>query len=191
MQRFVLNENEKVVSLISGLNVVMQKYNQKDLDTPNTLLQFLNNAVEVFKNLGQPDNQTWIEGLKTKFITAENGVNPDTMEIQKLGRRTMQRNVFYQIMQEIEMTLRSMYNKNNEKIAQAEDLIRQIIMAGFHSKLLDPHLIKNADDPQKAQAIWRKLSSDSDISLAQKNVLMMINKYDVFILLGDLLIATS
>lgn len=187
MQKFYFNENEKTVLLIKHLGETMRKYNQKDLDASESLLAFLNNSINIFKNLAQPDNETWMERLKTEYTTAKNGINPITLEQPVLGKRTMLNNTCFKIMQEAETKLSGIYENNNMVLKQAETLIGQIVIAGLQSGIITDDMIKNAATQADIENIWTLLSEDVNINIGQKRVLLLINKLDVFILFDDII----
>ena len=187
MQKFFNNENEQIIHLISQLGEALNKYNNKDLDASNSLLLFLDNGLQVYKTLAQPDKETWLQKLKADFITAQRGINPETFDKPTLGKREMQYNVQLRIMQNAEAQLKQDYEKNLFVLKQAEDLIGQIIIMGFQTGIFADGIIKNIKTQTDIETAWQLLSKDANINLGQKRLLLMVSRFDVWILISDAL----
>lgn len=169
------------------LGGVMNKYSQHDFDTSEALLSFLNTGADTFKALGQAANETWAQGLKTEFMTARRGVNPLTSSKQALGRQEMQRNTWFRILQQAETKLMADYEATLSRINEAEALVGQIVIAALQAGQLTDEMVARAKEQADFEQLWRLLSSDANINVGQKRVLLLVSEIDALILFGDVL----
>ncbi len=187
MQRFFYNEKIKITALINQLNAAMELYNTRHFDLDKVLIGLLKNCIQLYKDLGYGDKESQVQSLMTEMATAQRGINPYTLLKQNIRRNEMQQIVFFKILQSLELLLRTDYNAAEAKLAQAADLVSQIIVAAMQTGLLSDAEIKKIKTEKEREAAWKKLDEDANISLGKKRVLLLVSSFDALLLFEELL----
>lgn len=187
MQRFFYNEKIKTTALINQLNAVMELYNNRHFDLDKVLIGLLKNCIQLYKDLGYADKESQVQTLMTEMVTAQRGINPYTLLKQNIRRNEMQQIVSFKILQSLELLLRTDYGAAEAKLAQAADLVSQIIVAALQAGLLTDAEIKQIKTEKEREAAWKKLDADANISLGKKRVLLLVSSFDALLLFDDLL----
>lgn len=187
MQRFFYNEKIKTTALINQLNAAMELYNNRHFDLDKVLIGLLKNCIQLYKDLGYADKESQVQTLMTEMVTAQRGINPYTLLKQNIRRNEMQQIVSFKILQSLELLLRTDYGAAEAKLAQAADLVSQIIVAALQAGLLTDAEIKQIKTEKEREAAWKKLDADANISLGKKRVLLLVSSFDALLLFDDLL----
>lgn len=187
MQRFFYNEKIKITALINQLNAAMDLYNNRHFDLDKVLIGLLKNCIQLYKDLGYADKESQVQTLITEMVTAQRGINPYTLLKQNIRRNEMQQIVSFKILQSLELLLRTDYAAAEAKLAQAADLVSQIIVAALQAGLLTDAEIKQIKTEKEREAAWKKLDADANISLGKKRVLLLVSSFDALLLFDDLL----
>jgi hypothetical protein len=187
MQPFYHSQVNKLMAALNGLEKVTVKYISRALDLQPSLLEWLDHTVQDYRDLGQLERESQLLLLKAEMVTAQRGINPNTLEKQSTHRNELQHNTAFRIMQAAEALLRSDLAPKMERIREAEDLVRQVVIAGFQEGIISREKIARTKKQSQLEALWNLLSRDPNISFGQTRILLLVSKYDVWILLGDLL----
>src|SRR5688500_9554179 len=187
MQPFYHSQVNKLMGALNGLEKVTAKYINRAYDLQASLLEWLDHTVQAYKDMGQLERESQLLLLKAEMVTAQRGINPTTLEKQSTHRNELQHNTAFKIMQAAESLLRTDLGLKMEKLREAEDLVRQVVIAGFQEGLITPEIIAKTKKQAQLEALWTALSQDPNISLGQTRILLLVSKYDVWILLGDML----
>lgn len=187
MQPFYYSQVNKLMGALNALEKVTVQYINRAFDLPASLLEWLDHTVQAYKDIGQLERESQLLLLKAEMVTAQRGINPATLEKQSTHRNELQYNTAFRIMQAAEALLRTDLGSKMEKLREAEDLVRQVVIAGFQEGIITQEKIMKAKKQSHLEALWAELSIDPNISLGQTRILLLISKYDVWIMLGDLL----
>ena len=187
MQKFFYNEKIKITALISELNTAMELYNNRHFDLDKVLIGLLKNCIQLYRDLGYADKESQVQSLMTEMATAQRGINPYTLLKQNIRRNEMQHIVSFKILQTLELLLRTDYNAAEAKLAQAAELVSQIIVAALQAGFLTDAELKAIKTQKDTEAAWKKLDTDSNISLGKKRVLLLVSSFDALLLFDELL----
>lgn len=187
MQKFFYNEKIKITALITELNTAMELYNNRHFDLDKVLIGLLKNCIQLYKDLGYGDKESQVQSLMTEMVTAQRGINPYTLLKQNIRRNEMQQIVSFKILQTLELLLRTDNNAAEAKLAQAADLVSQIVVAALQAGFLSDAELKAIKTQKDTEAAWKKLDTDSNISLGKKRVLLLVSSFDALLLFDELL----
>ena len=187
MQRFFYNEKIKITALINQLNAAMELYNNRHFDLDKVLIGLLKNCIQLYKDLGYADKESQVQSLMTEMVTAQRGINPYSLLKQNIRRNEMQQIVSFKILQSLELLLRTDDSAAEAKLAQAADLVSQIIVAALQAGLLTDDEIKQIKTEKEREVAWKKLDADANISLGKKRVLLLVSSFDALLLFDELL----
>ncbi len=194
MTRFFLNDKEKLETAIKGITRALEKFNARDFDADTALLAALNNAIDVYKVLGKSNRESGFQSLKAEWVTAQRGINPITFEKVTIRKNEMLNGISFKVLQRAEQQLGDDLQEVDNAIKDAQTLISQIVIAGVQTGILPkaiqapkPAKGKKTAAPPSSEQVWTALSADANISLGQKRVQLVVNKYDALIILEDML----
>jgi hypothetical protein len=187
MQNFYHNNISKLEALQESLNLVIVKYTNRDFDTDVALVQYLSGATAIYKELGKKDRESQLLSLKAEFLTAQRGINPITFEKVTIRRNEMVNTICFKILQAVELFLRTDLQQTTQIIKEAKEIVVQIIIAGLQANIITDASIKQIKKQTQIEALWKLLSTDANIALGQKRVLLQVSKYDVWVLMDEVL----
>lgn len=187
MQNFYHNNISKLEALQEQLNLVFVKYNSRDFDTDTALVQYLSEAVTIYQALGKKDRESQLLSLKAEFLTAQRGINPITFEKITIRRNEMVNTICFKILQAVELFLRTDLQQQMQIIHDAKEIVVQIIIAGLQANIITDASLKQIKKQAQIEVLWKLLSTDANIALGQKRVLLQVSKYDVWVLMDEVL----
>lgn len=187
MLKFYHNEIKKIEELIRKLNIIFNKYNDKDIDTCQTFLNVMDECIKEYKELGKIERESQLLSIKAEVITAQKGINPLTFEKQTLRRNELVNTFLFKALKETENIFRNDLVVDESKIVSARELISQIIIAAIQSEMIKNQDIQDLNSFESSQRLWILISKDSNISLGQQRALLTVNKSDADIIFFDLL----
>ncbi|RPE08029.1 hypothetical protein EGT74_13220 [Chitinophaga lutea] len=186
MQRFYHNDQQQLTQLLEAFSEASGKYSRKDFDTERTLKLLLDKIIARYKEGGHTDRESQAQLLRAELATAERGIHPQTHERVTLRKSDMKTGVQLKVLQTLEHLLRDEYAAGNVKLQEAREVMVQIMLAGLQHGILNDAILAGANTEAALQGIWKALSADSNIALAQKRVLMTVSMYDALIILEAL-----
>ena len=185
MQKFYTNENAQLTQTLEQLGRVMALYNQRDFETDTALRALLNLLETSYEREKKDDLKVWIQHLKMEFVTVQRGVNPLTFEKLITGKRDMQSTAYFRILQALYTKIQHQFNQNVERLQEAQVLVTQILIAGLQNGMISTELLQSIQNEQDIERLWKHLSTDSNLLLGQRRVLLMVSRYDGWILMAD------
>lgn len=187
MQPFLFKEVEQLGALQRSLGSVFALYNDRRPELNDGLLRFLGDAAVVYRERGRQERECQVLSLEAELLTALRGTHPITLEKIAVRRHEMQNAIAFRILQSAEVQLRADLRQTMDTLQGAKDLLAQIVVAALQKGLITDTMIANATTQAAIEALWAAIAADADIALAQKRVLLMISRYDAFLLVDELL----
>lgn len=178
---------QQFTGLLRTLIDTFQLYNDRKPELSDSLITLLDSAAATYRERGRAERESATVSMKAEITTALRGVNPITLEKLTVRRHEMQSSIAFRVLQSLESQLRSHLLEATEQLQQAEDLVRQILAAGIQKGLVSDADIRDTATQDAIETLWRSISSDADIRLAQKRVLLMLSSFDVYLLIDKLL----
>src|SRR5687767_6329997 len=167
MQRFYYNEISRLNGVLQELNAVMEKYSTRDFDLVESLLQWLNNAIKVYKEQGYAEKESQLQSLKAEVVTAQRGYHPVSLEKVMVQRQEMKYTAVFKVLQCAEQQLRGDVAVGKERLEEAGNLVRQVIIAGIQNGMITQEMIGKIKTQADIEATWQALSKDANIALGQ------------------------
>lgn len=187
MQRFYFNDKQQFAQLLVSFNNVSEKFSKKDYDTDKALKQLLDNAIKVYKDGGFSDKESQLQVLRAELVSVEKNIHPLTYEKVLVRKGEMRTGICLKVLQSLEQLLRNDYAYCTDKLQEARDMISQILLAGLQGGLLTDTLLDSTNTESELQKLWKLLSTDGNLALAQRRVLMSVSIYDALLLLEELI----
>ena len=74
-----------------------------------------------------------------------------------------------------------------ELLEQAEALVAHLLVVAVQKGLIDDDAIRDTVTPDAIETLWASMAADAEIAPAQKRVLLLVSRYDVYLLLDKIL----
>lgn len=187
MQRFYFNDKQQFSQLLIAFNGVSEKFSKKDYDTDKALKQLLDNTIKVYKDAGFTDKESQLQMMRAELTSTEKNIHPLTYEKITVRKGEMKMSICLKTLQSLELLLRNDYTHCNDKLQEARDMISQVLLAGLQGGLLTDELLDSTNTESELQKVWKLLSTDNNIALGQRRVLMTVSIYDVLLLMEELI----
>lgn len=187
MQKFLINEQNKLDVLIKSLTQTLSKFNNKDYDATQSVINLLKENINGFEGLGNSIKESEIQILLSEVLSAKAGINPITYQKQTNGRLELLNSICLKALQQLQQILAQFYNQNNEKLEQAKELISQIITAGLQEGLITAADIQKYKSVADAEKYCAKMTKNKNIALGEKRVLLIVSRYDCLLILDEII----
>ena len=180
------HQQQQQVQHVMELTVAaLRMYNQKDLDAEAAIERAIDAAIGSFSGAQGLNTASQLESLKSELITAQQGVNPYTLEKPTLGRRQMRTAVAFRVMQNLQALLLAEASSIQTRLQEAETIVQQILLSAMQSGLLTAQQLKDADSQEAVEVIWKDVEKESALLVAKKKVILAVGVFDASILCNN------
>lgn len=177
------------LSLLDGLlskgRQVLVSYEEKDLDFAQKLKVWLLECDQFFEQHNGPVQRSKIKTLHTDFVAVMRGTDPFTFQKFESNKRAQAMNIGYRITKDALQVVMDYYNKIDNLLEEARQLIGQIILAAFQAGLISLAEFESANSQQALDSLWKKIALDKQLVLVQKKVLLNVSRIDALLLLEE------
>lgn len=186
MQPFRHDRLARLTHLLQQANAVLRKYNSADLDLPQAVTGFLDEAVASYAALGLASGENTLLTLHAQFVSAQGGTNPISLEQVKSHRRSMARTIALHVLQQASNLLQTDAAELQKSLADTRLLLTAVVLNAAERNLIvadfptDPSL-------QQLGSLWTALAGDTELKAAAHRVALLASPTDILLLLGELL----
>ena len=182
-----LEEIQDVLLCIPGL---VDLQDQRDPGLVQDVKQWLSKLEKVLDNNRAPVAGN-VAALRALLISAERGVVPTGVEFHgRSTRHKIREAAVAYVLQQTGDLISSFIQKDNERVAEAERLVRQLVVLA-KAKGLIQELSSGDNFTDMLKAIWQTMSADPELSPGTVNVEGLIGPYDALILLDRTILSDT
>lgn len=187
MKVFIHYKQQHLEIFLQSLNGLNNNYITRSYEFDQNLINFLDNIHEHFARLGESVDAAEISRLKTYFVTAQKGVNPQSLEKLRIGRReNIWASAFY-CMDKLSELLQQNLQKQNILLNEASDVIQQLVLSMLQSKFIDKEMLQKVDSPEHIQSLWGKMLENEQIDLMNMKLKLSVHQQDIYLLLEKII----
>lgn len=173
---------EQIQAMLLHIPALVDLQDQQDPNFVQEVKQWLTKLEKIFDNNRRPEAGI-IAALRGMVISAERGVLPIELKIHgRTTRRKISTAAAAYVVQEISNLIANITQNDNERLAEAERLTRQLVSIA-KSKGLIQELPGGDNFTDILKVIWRKMSADLDLSPGVVNVEGLLGPSDALIIL--------
>ncbi|OLY91193.1 hypothetical protein SAMN05444008_11266 [Cnuella takakiae] len=187
MQRFYHHEVQQYEGLLQLLNGLFEKYNTRDPDVLPALQAWLDKAIATYRGMGKSGLENMALSWKADLVTALRNINPATLERVTQHRYQMQVAIAYRLLQAAGAQLQSDLQGCRQNLDAARSLAAQLVTAALQNGVVTDEQLEAAASQEALEELWKDMAADAGIALGQKRLLMQVSRYDVWILLEEIL----
>jgi hypothetical protein len=181
------SDEQAINGLLAAVSTVLRKLAGRDLDTEAALEKTLAQAVDVFQKIDAAAQASQCELLKAELASAQQGINPYTLQKPATGRREMRRAVMLRIAQTLQAATSEERAAIRARLKEAREIVQQIMLSALQSGLLTRARLEAASTEADAAALWREFGQQDALLAIRKKVHLLIGVFDAQILCGDVL----
>ncbi|HFU74654.1 MAG TPA: hypothetical protein ENK66_00255 [Arcobacter sp.] len=182
MKTFIHYKKQRLETLLNSLNELNELYITRSFSFQEILFNFLQETIEFYEQVGENSNSSKVSQLNIYLETAKKGINPQTLEKLKTGKRENLWISSYHILDELSSLLQNNLLALELEITQARELVEQVILSAIQSKLITDSNLKELTSQDKIIDLWKNLSKNEQIKLIEKKLKLSITQDDIIIL---------
>lgn len=171
---------DRVESFLKEFKTLHYKYKIKDFKFAENFNTLSDACILFFEEINDQEFASKIRLLQTEYFTALAGIHPITLEKIRIEKRTMQWSFAFKNLSYFEEIIQSYLANLNHQKKEAEELIQQIILAGFQNKIIKIENLENRK--YNVEKLWERLTSNFQLRLLSKKLLFQLNSIDVLLL---------
>ena len=178
-------------NLLEKLNELHNLYVNRSFSFDAQLTTLLKEGEELFDQIGETIKKSEISELNVYFETALKGINPQTLEKLKLGKRENSWIAAFHVLGKLGVLLRNSLDEVEEKIYEANVLIEQILLSAIQSGAISEAELKIVNNYDDIEKLWERLTKNEQIKLIDRKLKLSITQNDIIILLDKALTKMS
>ena len=182
MKTLVHYKKQRVEEFINRLSLLNKLYVERSFSFDDELHKFLQEVMEFFEQFGETLNSSKISQLNIYIETAQKGINPQTLEKLKTGKRENIWIASYHLLDEIGILLQESIMEVETKISEARGLVEQVIISAMQLKLIGDDDLKKLHTQKEIAMLWSSLSQNEQVKLIERKLKLSITQEDIIIL---------
>ena len=182
MKTLVHYKKQRVEEFISELSLLNELYIERSFSFDDKLHTFLHEIMEFFEQFGETLNSSKVSQLKIYIETAQKGINPQTLEKLRTGKRENIWIASYHLLDEISILLQESITEVEVKISEARGLVEQVIISAMQLKLISDDDLKKLHTQKEIAMLWSSLSQNEQVKLIERKLKLSITQEDIIIL---------
>ncbi|MDR6158887.1 hypothetical protein QF023_002403 [Chryseobacterium sp. SLBN-27] len=189
MQELVHHTIQKIQELFQHFNKVQELYLSKSFDFDGQFEAFLHEFLEYLKTKGNTTCESEVLKVMNMISTVKRGFNPVQMEKITTSKRELQWGFSFSAMESIHGLLTEMYNKEQKKLDEAEEILSGLIVSLYQNGFLDEEKVKDLNTVPKIEIFWTSLVNHNTqiLGINKKLRLSMISE-DIFLVIEKVLL---
>lgn len=182
MKTLIHYKKQRLEAFIDRLLKLNKLYIERSFSFDEILLNFIEESIEFFEQLGESSNSSKVSQLNIYVETAKKGINPQTLEKLKIGKRENIWIASYHLLDEISTLLQNALIEVELKISQAKELVEQVILSAIQLKLISDDELKELRTQEEIGKLWKHLSQNEQVKLIERKLKLSITQDDIIIL---------
>ena len=183
MKTLLYYKKQRLEEFLYQLTVLNQYYIERRYELEDELVLFLEKLEHFFQELGESNYQAKVSHLLVYYHTAKRGINPQTLEKLKLGKRENSWIGIFHVLESVTEILTDDYEQLNEKLEEASALLNPLILSAIQSKLITEKQLEALEKRENLESLWIELLAHEQVMLIEKKLKLSMEKEDIFILL--------
>lgn len=186
IKEFLIFKIDYLNSVDGDLDHLFDLYNNHKLGLDTALMNVLLKISNHAREYNEQETLKKTLSLQSTLKTAQQGIDPLTLESVKLYRNTFLRKICYRIINEMGDYFTRCKQEAEANIQKIRDLTTQLILVGLQQKVILPTDIKASYSKEEVGQLWAKLLKNEQTYLFQQNLCLIGNKQDVLTIFEEL-----
>ncbi len=185
MAAFLHQRLQEFERVLQSSSAALRAYAELDLELPAVVLTFLDEATDLYHQLGSVDTENEMLARKAEFTAARGGVHPVTLERVISHRREMERSIALRVLLLSADRLRADCAEVRQTLANTRDRLTPLALYAFQKGFLTAAQAGSVTQSE-LQEIWQSLLNDAESQAAARQVALNTIRADILLILADL-----
>ena len=182
MKTLIHYRKQRVESFLNRLSSINELYIERSFSFDALLVDYIKESIEFYEQVGESSNSSRISQLNIYLETAKKGINPQTLEKLKTGRRENIWIASYHVLDELGTLYQNTRIELELQITQAKELVEQVILSAIQSKLISDDDLNGLHNQDEIKNLWKSLSQNEQVKLIERKLKLSITQDDIIIL---------
>jgi len=182
MKTLIHYRKQRLEEFLNRLRSLNELYVERSFSFDTILLDFIQESINFFEQIGENSNSSRISQLNIYLETAKKGINPQTLEKLKTGKRENVWIASYHVLDELSTLLQNILIELELQITQAKELVEQVILSAIQSKLISDTDLNKLHNQDEIRNLWKSLSQNEQVKLIERKLKLSITQDDIIIL---------
>lgn len=188
MKEFIHHKIQAISNLIDDYNDAQELYIKKSYELEPRFMNLLNSCKAFFESKGSNTEVSKILNIISLYETAKNGIHPFELKKVTVGKRDLKMMMIYHGLEKLYQELDFFYNKEIQKIEEAEELLSSLMISLVQAGSLSDNMLNQLTSIDKIQAFWEELIQKNDsIATINKRLKLKIIDEDIFIIIDKII----
>jgi hypothetical protein len=186
MWKLSYHDQEQLEILLIQFTNVMSAYNARAIDYDTQFDKLLQSASEWYKSRNRNVDLGNLQIIQAEWGHARAGLDPLHHIRLQSGKSDLRKIYFLKTTRDLKQILDQNLQQTREKMDQATRLLEQIVLALIRSGAITVETMKSLSSDQLVQ-FWENLNGSPEISTVKNQVNFLVSKFDVIIILTDII----
>jgi len=182
MKTLIHYRKQRVESFLNRLSSINELYIERSFSFDALLVDYIKESIEFYEQVGESSSSSRISQLNIYLETAKKGINPQTLEKLKTGRRENIWIASYHVLDELGSLYQNTLMELELQITQAKELVEQVILSAIQSKLISDDDLNGLHNQDEIRSLWKSLSQNEQVKLIERKLKLSITQDDIIIL---------
>ena len=182
MKTLIHYKKQRVEELIAKQSLLNTLYIERSFSFDTQLMDFMKENEVFFEQLGESGKISQISQLNIYFETAQKGINPQTLEKLKIGKRENMWISAYYVLDGMSDLLQESLSKVEFEINQATELMEQVILSAIQSGLIGDNDLKELHTQESIKKLWENLTQNQQVKLIERKLKLSVMQDDIIII---------
>jgi len=182
MKTLIHYNKQRLEELINRLSLLNTLYIDRSFSFDAQLIDFMRESEMLFEELGESGKVSQVSQLNIYFVTAQKGINPQTLEKLRIGKRENIWIASYHVLDGMSDLMQASIMKVEGEISQATELIEQVILSVIQSGLIGDVDLKELHDQESIKKLWNNLTQNEQVKLIERKLKLSVMQDDIIII---------
>ncbi len=178
-------KKQQLNSFIEQIIQLHALYGIRSYELDAALLKYLETVQQFFKQIGASNEELSITELITYFKTAQNGINPRTLEKLKIGKRDNLLMAAFHCLNTTGAILKEHLDTTENLLEDARQTINNIVLNILQTNAIPKKTLQKITTMEDVELLWKKLCQDNQINLLNNKLKFSVTEKDIIILLDQ------
>lgn len=184
MLEFVHHKVKILENFNSSFNNVQHLLSERSYQFEGAFEDFQKALLKYFQNTGDSNKESEILRITNLLLTVKKGFDPIKLERITTGKRDLYWGFAYHATEELHRIISEIFNKEQQKLDEAEEMLSNTILNLYQLKILDDKKLKTLNTTPKIGSFWEGLIKQNDsLALIDKKLKIKLINEDIYLIL--------
>lgn len=186
MKIFLNFQKQNLAKLLEELFVLNNLYNTKAFEFDEKLQTLLKKSKDYFNSIGAQKEELELGRLEVYFKTALQGINPQSLERLKTGKRSVVYISGFYCLNSLNELFQNQLEKFNVLEQEAYDTLSNLVLSMIQNAQLTKEQVEQISAVDACVQFWEQIRQNEMVFLIEKKLMASLFKEDIYIILDKI-----